>query len=150
VHAANGENLIYPNYSAQVSHLELDLTVFDLQVNYHNKLPDDAYNYLQSIQSGSASPNLIICDLFTRERLMNLPLNRRKDVLKDLCNTVFEKYQKRFIMEDLDHVNRPSEVGIPGFPMKPCNLEIRIWGRGGWLGTWKCGTLSYMDAFLKD
>jgi hypothetical protein len=150
---AAAETAVFTNYSSQVSGLELDLAIFDLEVNYLNILPQDQFQFLASIKSLSTSKNKIYAWIRVLPSLMNGSLKERQKRLDKLCNYLFKEYQKRFLMMDLEYKKKSDEGGQPALNMQPCNLEFAIWTTGDqakYLAGWKCGNLSYSDNFLKE
>ena len=151
---SNAENLAFPTFSSKVSHLELDLALFDLKVNYLTVLPKNKFQYFSSISSsGPHSQNKLLVFVDVSPSIMNGSINERKKRLYDLCNNIFKEYQERFWMADLDYKMKPDEVVEPAFRMKPCNIKMHIHTSGTqskFLAVWECGSLSYKDDFLKE
>jgi len=47
----SAENIVFPDFSSQVSHLELDLKLFDFAVNHLNTISSGPLTYINSISS---------------------------------------------------------------------------------------------------
>ncbi len=147
----NAEDIIFPNYSSQVSRLELDLELFDFAVNYINILSKGPLKYLSSISSQAFSKKKINCWVNVNPSIMDGTLAEKKKRLNDFCEALFIEYQKRFLMMDLDYSKKPGEVGQPALKIKPHNLKIIIHTSGHpskFLAEWESGSMSYQEDFL--
>lgn len=150
---SNAEDIVFPKYSHQVSHLELDLALFDFAVNHLNILSKGPLIYLSSISSQAFTNNKINCWVNINSSIMEGTLAEKKKRLNDFCNALFVEYQSRFLMIDIDYLKKPGEVGQPALGMKPSNLNIYIHTSGvpsKFLAEWESGSMSYKDGFLSD
>ena len=150
---STAEDIVFPNYSSQVSHLELDLKLFDFAVNHLNILSKGQLIYLSSISSHAFTNKRIDCWVHVSSSIMEGILVEKKKRLNDFCNALFIEYQKRFTMMDLDYQKKPDEVGQPVLLMKPSNLKIYIHTSGlpsKYLAEWESGSMSYKDGFFSD
>ena len=150
---SNAEDIVFPNFSSQVSRLELDLILFDFAVNNLNIISSGPLTYINSISSRAFTNKKIECWVSVSALIMKGTLPERKKRLNDFCDHLFLEYQKRFVMMDLDYKKKPDEVGQPALPMKPCHLEIYIHTSevpSKFLAVWECGSLSYKDVFISN
>jgi len=150
---SNAEDIVFPNFSSQVSHLELDLKLFDFAVNNLKIISSGPLTYINSIASIAFTNKKIDCWVNVSALIMKGTLPERKKRLNDLCNHLFLEYKKRFTMMDLDYQKKSGEVGEPALTMKPCHLKIYIHTSempSKFLAVWECGSLSYKDDFISN
>jgi hypothetical protein len=150
---SNAEDIGFPNYSSQVSHLELDLKLFDFAVNHLHIFSEGPLSKLSSISSHAFTNKRIDCWVHVSSSIMEGTLTEKKKRLNEFCNALFVEYQERFTMMDLNYQKKPGEVGQPGLQIKPSNLKIYIHTSGLpsiFLADWESGTMSYKDGFLSN
>jgi hypothetical protein len=150
---SNAENIVFPNFSSQVSHLELDLRLFDFAVNHLNIISSGPLTYINSISSRAFTNKRIECWVSVSPLIMKGTLPERKKRINDFCDHLFLEYQKRFMLMDLDYQKKAGEVGQQALPMKPCHLKIYIHTSempSKFLAEWECGSLSYKDDFISN
>jgi hypothetical protein len=150
--AAGGENLIFQKHLETVTRLELELRLFDYQVNRLEILSPARSQYLSRILSVTGK-NTITSMFYVLPTIMRLKVDERKQKIADLCNSLFEEYQNRFWMTDTDYVKHTGEIGVPLTRMKPCNLAIHVYSeypQPRLLAVWECGTVNYKKDFLKQ
>jgi hypothetical protein len=138
-------------YSSNVTRLEMDLALFDFEVFHLRTISSGPLKYLTSTYS-RGTKNKITCYLMADPTIMDGDISKRKDRIKAFCESLFTEYQRRFSIYDPEA--KPDEFGaIECEQLKPCNLEIHVQTpdpRYPHIAAWKCGSLTYEDAFLKD
>ena len=151
--SCRAENLIFPNYSSEVSHLELDLELFDFAANYLDSLSKGPLKHLVSIGSQAYTDNNIKSWVHVDPSIIDGTLFEKRERLKKFCLTLFREYQNRFLMIDKDLLRTEGQVGFPAIKMKQSNLTIYVHTSevpSKFICVWDGGNISYKEDFLKS
>jgi len=145
-HSSYAEDKVFSNFESNVTHMEMELRLFDLKVNYHSILPNELQKYISNISSLAFIEKRIVSYVHVNQSILKGSLADKKKRLNKFCDALFVEYQKNFLMK------AHSGQAQAKF-MDKSNLAIHIRTSGTslkYIAEWESGSMSYKEDFFAE